>query len=178
MATNPFPSPTIPASYSSFATPNYHSPQPFHHPYENFLPPGYPPVNWQPAIPPYHPAPTQVNNHRNVPGPSHFRSPSPTPGTSGTDDPSDFPNLKDWLESVDRDHLRDRWRHQFSQLSARFELDGLTSLLGLEGMSADTLTNRTGIEEGAAERLLRFACEDIADLRVKGPRAKQARYSN
>jgi len=166
MGMNPYPSPT-PAPYGGFTMPSYHDPQPFH------PPPGYPPMPWQPAIPSYHP-PTIPNDRRTASGPSRFRSPSP-----GVENHSDFPQLKDWLEAVDRDHLRGRWGHQFSQLSARFELDGLTSLLGLEGMSVNALINNTGIGEEAAQRLLRFAREDMAEIRANGPsRAKRARYSN
>ena len=172
MGTNPYYAPATSGSYGGFTMPSYHNFQPFH------PPPGYPPVNWQPAIPSYHPPPI-FNDRRSVSGPSRFRSPSPTIGVSGAEDPSDFPQLKGWLEGLDQDHLRGRWGHQFSQLSARFELDGLTSLLGLEGMSVDTLINKTGISEEAAQRLLRFAREDIAEIRANRPsHAKRVRYSN
>ena len=55
--------------------------------------------------------------------------------------------------------------HHFSQLSARFELDGLTSPLGLEGILVDRLVSETGIGEGASQMLLRFAHEDISEVR-------------
>ena len=127
-------------------------------------PANYPYANWQPAIP-SHPMPSTSNMRANLQTLRHFRSPSPPVGTSGAEDPLEFPELKDWLEGIDRDLLRGRWGHHFSQLSARFELDGLTSLLDLEGIPVNKLINETGISEEAAERLLRFACEDISEVR-------------
>ena len=89
-----------------------------------------------------------------------------------------FPNLRDWLEGVDQDSLRGRWGHHFSQLSARLEHDGMTSLLHLERVMPGPLADKTGISEVAAERLLRFAREDIADIRANGPPdTKRGRYS-
>ena len=72
-------------------------------------------------------------------------------GPSSTGNPLVFPELKDWLKRIDRDGVRGCWGHQFSQLSARFKLDGLTSILDLEGMPASTLVDSTGIHEEAAE---------------------------
>ena len=45
----------------------------------------------------------------------------------------------------------------------------LTSLLHLENLSPQELVNMTGIEEIAAERLLRFAHEDIGEIWANGP---------
>lgn len=96
-----------------------------------------------------------------------------------TEDPLDYPELRDWLEGVDRDHPHSRWERQFSQISTRLELAGFTSLLHLERMTPDTLTGMTGIEEIAAERLLRFVREDIGEIRAnRSPRPKRARYSH
>lgn len=85
------------------------------------------------------------------------------------EDPSDYPELRDWLEDVDRDHLRGLWGHQFSRFLARLELVGLTSLLHLERMTSETLIDMTGMEEIAAERLLRFVREDISEIRANRP---------
>ena len=175
MVANQYPSPI--SAYNGFAMPNYHHPQPIHHPYENVQPAGYPPVSWQPPIP-SHPPPPTFNTNRSISGPQHFRSPSPTFGPSSAGDPLEFPELKDWLERIDRDSVRSRWGHQFSQLSARFELDGLTSILDLEGMPVNTLVHGTGIHEEAAQRLLRFVHEDITEIRASRPSpAKRMRYS-
>jgi hypothetical protein len=67
----------------------------------------------------------------------------------------------------------------FSQLSAQFELSGLTSLLHLERMSLDVLIGMTSLEELVAQRLLQFVHEDIGELQAnKSPRPKRMRYSN
>jgi len=96
----------------------------------------------------------------------------------GFEDPSDYPELRDWLENVDRDHLRGRWGHQFSQFSARLELAGLTSLLHLERMTSETLIGVIGMKGIAAERLLRFVREDIGEIRANRPlHPKRTRYS-
>lgn len=77
------------------------------------------------------------------------------------------------------DNFRSHWGHGFSQLSARFELSGLTSLLHLERMPPDGLIGMTGLEELAAQRLLRFVREDIGELRAnRSPRPKRMRYPN
>ena len=144
---NQYPSP-IPV-YNGFAMPNYH-PQPIHHSYESVQPLGYLPVSWQPTVP-SHPSPPAFNTNRSVSGLQHFRSPSPTFGPSSAGNPLAFPELKDWLKRVDRDSVRGRWGHQFSQFSARFELDGLTSIFYLEGMPASTLVDSTGIHKEATE---------------------------
>ena len=177
MATNHYPPPANPASYGSWAVPNYHHAQPLYHPYENIQPTNYPHANWQPAIS-SRPMPPTLNTYTSSPNLHRFRSPSPPTGTSSAEDRLEFPELKDWLEGVDRDNLRGRWGHHFSQLSARFELDGLTSLLDLEGIPVDKLVSETGISEEAGQRLLRFAQEDINEVRDNGfPRAKRGRYS-
>jgi len=93
-------------------------------------------------------------------------------------DPLDYPELRDWLVGVDRDHLYGRWGHEFSQFSAGLDLVGFTSLLHLERVTPDRLTGMTGMGEIAAERLLRFAREDISKIRAtKSPCPKRARSS-
>jgi hypothetical protein len=80
---------------------------------------------------------------------------------------------------VDHDNLHGHWEHGFSQLSAQFELSGLTSLLHLERMSLDVLIGMTSLEELVAQRLLQFVCEDIGELQAnKSPRPKRMGYSN
>ena len=94
------------------------------------------------------------------------------------EDASDYPELVDWLAAVDRDSSRGLWRHEFSEFSARFDLAGFTSLLHLERLTLENLVGMTGMEEIAAERLLRFAREDISGVRAtKSLRQKRARYS-
>ena len=95
-----------------------------------------------------------------------------------TEDPSDYPDLRDWLGGLDQDFFRGQWGHQFSQFSAALELLQLTSLLHLKNFSPQELVNMTGMEEIAAERLLHFAHEDIDEIQAKQRlRTKQARYS-
>jgi len=92
--------------------------------------------------------------------------------------PLRLPELIGWLEHVDQDHLRGSWGHQFSQFSPQFEFAGLTSLLHLERVPLPNLIAMTGMGKIAAERLLRFAREDIAEFRANGcPRQKRMRYS-
>jgi len=177
MLHNPYLPPANPTPFNSLAVPNYHHLQSLHHPYGNTQPTNYPPMNWQPTPPFQHPPP-MPNTHSSLPSSRHFRSPNPTFGTLSTEDPSEFPELKDWLESVDQDRLRGQWGHQFSQLSAGFELDGFDSLLDLEGITVDALVSGTGIDEQAAQRLLRFVREDIDKIRAdKPPHAKRGRLS-
>ena len=134
-------------------------------------------MSWQSAIPPQPQLPT-FNTHGNITGSRRLRSLSPPFGTPDIEGPLEPPELKGWLEKVDRDHLRGRWGDNFSQLSAHFELEGFTSLLSLEGMSVDYLVYKAGIGEDAAQRLLRYAREDIGEFRANNPlRAKKGKYS-
>ena len=136
--------------------------------YEYIQPPAlYPPGNWQSTIFPHPTPPPAFGAKRDLSDSSrHHRSPSPV---AEIEDPSDYPELRDWLEDVDRDHLRGLWGHQFSWFLARLELVGLTSLLHLERMTSETLIDMTGMEEIAAERLLRFVHEDISEIRANRP---------
>ena len=105
----------------------------------------------------------------------HFQSRSPV---DNAEDDSDYPELSDWLGSLDEDYFRSRWGHRFSEFSVGFEHSGFTSLLQLESISLQELVGMIGIDETAAERLLRFAQEDIAEIRANRPlRSKRARYS-
>jgi len=64
------------------------------------------------------------------------------------------------------------------QLSAQFELAGLTSLLHLGQMTSDMLIGMTGIKDIAAQRLLQFIHEDIGEIWAnKSLHPKQVRYS-
>ena len=96
---------------------------------------------------------------------------SPVYGPSGTaGDLLEFPKLKNWFEGIDHDSdLCGHWGHQFSQLSAWFELNGMASLLHLERMPTEALVNRTGIDKEAAQRLLWFVHEDITEIRANRP---------
>ena len=144
-------------------------------PYENVQPPVYPPVNWQPTYS-YPVSPPTFNAGRGLSG-SLRRRRSPSPSVE-TEDPLDYPELREWLNGVDRDHLRGRWGHNFSQFSARLELAGFMSLLHLEHVTLNILIGMTGMEEIAAERLLRFVREDVSEHRAtKSPRPKRTRYS-
>jgi len=125
-----------------------------------------------PSHPPY---PTPSTNG-GLPTSQRFRSLSLKFGTLSAENPSELPELNDWLEGVDRDHLRGQRGHRFSQLSAGFELDGLTSVIDLEGITVDALVDKTGIDERTAQRLLRFAREDIGEIRAnKPPHAKRGK---
>ena len=141
-------------------------------PYEDVQPPIYSPINWSPPFP-YPISPPAFGASRGLPGSSYrCRSPSPS------EDPAEYPELRHWLNGVDRDHLRSRWGHDFSQFSARLELGGFTSLLHLEQITPNLLVGMTGMEDIAAERLLRFVREDIGELwAIKSPRPKRTRYS-
>jgi len=146
-------------------------------PYENIQPPVlYPPGNWQSTTFPHPTPPPAFGANSGLSGSSwRHRSPSPV---AEIEDPSDYPELRDWLEDVDRDHLRGLWGHQFFRFSAGLELAGLTSLLHLERMTCETLIDMTGMEGIAAERLLRFVREDIGEIRADRPLdPKRTRYS-
>jgi len=54
----------------------------------------------------------------------------------------------------------------YSQYSHAFDLDGLGTLLDLEGLRPEQLFERFGIPESSAYRLLKFAEEDIWSIRV------------
>lgn len=146
------------------------------HPYGNIQPQFYPHGNWQSTIPPHPSFPPGLGPERNISGPSRRRrSLSPVLQTEG---PSGYRELGDWLNEVDRDSHRGRWGHQFSQFSAAFELAGFKSLLDLEDMTTDTLFGMTGMDEIAADRLLRFAREDIGEIRANALlRPKRMKYS-
>jgi hypothetical protein len=180
LAPNPYLPPVNPTNptFSGFGTPNYHYMQPAYHPYANIPPTDGPSTNLRPVVPP-RPIPPMFDPHNNAQNSRRLRSPTPPFDMTNTDDPSQFPDLGDWLETVDQDFFRGRRGHGFSQLSARFELDGLSSLLDLEGISIDTLVSQTGINEDAAETLLQYAHEDINNLRAHRPssRTKRGRYS-
>lgn len=84
----------------------------------------------------------------------------------------------EWLEGLDQDHNRSQWGDSFSQFTARFEMEGFTSLLHLEGVTAGHLAAMTGISDDSANRLARFATQDIEEIRANGPRpSKRARYN-
>jgi hypothetical protein len=149
------PAPTSQVPYMHVPRPHYQ----YLPPYGNALPPVYYLVNWQPTFP--HPLSLPAY-HETSPRPRR----SPTPQAE-IKDPSDYPELREWLNGVDRDGLRGRSGNNFSQFSAQLELQGFTSLLHLEQVTPNLLIEITDMEVVAAERLLRFAREDIGELRAK-----------
>ena len=175
-----YPAPPAAEFYPSFA--HYHyppPPQPYYiPPYSEFgghpPHPHYPMVPWQQPKSTYEWAPPRFNVERPY-GSSHSRA-DPGP-TFHPDDPLDFPELAQWLEDLDQDRNRGKWEDHFSQLTARFEMEGFTSLLQLEGVTATRLAGMTGISDDSANRLTQFVIQDIGEIRANGShRSKRARY--
>ncbi|KAF9778058.1 hypothetical protein BJ322DRAFT_1114602 [Thelephora terrestris] len=184
----PFPiPPSVPPSYPGFLTGGFNlhlsqpssiyptQPYPSSSEFPNWQPPQYhyskapwqqPRSSYQPTRPdverPYRP----YYNCSNL-GPTFY-----------PDDPIDFPRLTQWLEDVDQDPECGWWQDDFSQFTARFEMERFTTLLDLEGLTADYLGAITGISYDSARRLIHFATEDIQVIRDTAPRAsKRARYN-
>lgn len=185
---NSFAPPLVLPSYPGFPTGEFYShlPQPPIYPLQQYnisspleLPNRQPPqshrsqMTWQRPRSPYQQTQPNIEHpHR----PSYYRSdPSPT---FYPDDPSNFPRLMQWLEDVDQDTDRGQWQDDFSQFTARFEMERFTTLLDLEGLTAEYLVSITGISHDSAKRLIRFATEDIQAIRDNVPRpSKRTRYN-
>ena len=89
----------------------------------------------------------------------------------------DFPELAQRLKELDQDHNQGKWEDHFSQLTARFEMEGFSSLLQLKGVTATRLAGMTGISDDSANRLAQFVIQDIREIRANRPHpSKRARY--
>ena len=71
------------------------------------------------------------------------------------------------MPSLDPD--RNWWGDNCSQFTAQFEIERFTTLLHLEGVTAEYLVAITGISDNLAERLTYFAMEDIQEIRANIP---------
>ena len=82
------------------------------------------------------------------------------------DDPSQFPPLQEWFAGIDNHPQRGAHGDEYSQYSYTFELQGLKTLLDLEGLKPSNFFEHFGISESSARRLLKFAKEDIQSIRT------------
>lgn len=127
---------------------------------------------WQRPRSPYRSTSFNVEHlHR-----SSCHRPDPSP-TFYPNDPLAFPELTQWLEDIDQDPDHNQWGDNFSQFTAWFEMEHFTTLLHLEGITAEYLAAITGISDESVKRLIHFAAEDIQEIRANMSRpSKRARY--
>ena len=86
----------------------------------------------------------------------------------------EFPELKPWLEAIEKDLSRNKYGETFSQFAASLvDTHKLFTLKDIVSISAQDIATYGPMEFGTASRILRFAKEDINGLKMRRKKVRQ-----